>query len=127
MIRRETRQRKTVLDVLRRAGSHPTADVIYGQVREIIPNISKGTVYRNLKILQEDGEIAELSLSGTVNRYEGRKENHYHFRCMRCGDVFDLDEPVDKGLDERVAARTGFEVASHRLEFCGLCRDCRRK
>ena len=91
MIRRETKQRKAILNVLRRTDSHPTADRIYDEVRKVIPNISKGTVYRNLKILREGGKISELNLNGTVSRYEGNNENHYHFRCEKCGRVFDLD------------------------------------
>ena len=126
MKRRETRQRKAILNLLRSADSHPTADRIYGEIRKAIPNISKGTVYRNLKILREKGEISELNLSGTISRYEGRQENHYHFRCDKCGRVFDLDEPVNNELDERVAKRTGFKVTYHQLEFRGLCKDCQQ-
>ncbi len=126
MIRRETKQREAILNVLRQADSHPTADWVYDEVRKAIPNISKGTVYRNLKILRETGEISELNLSGTVRRYEGRPENHYHFRCEKCGRVFDLGEPVNNELDERVAKRTGFKVSYHQLEFRGLCKDCQQ-
>jgi len=127
MIRRDTKQREAILNVLRHADSHPTADWIYGEVRKVVPNISKGTVYRNLKILREMGEISELNLSGTVSRYEGRKENHYHFRCEKCGRIFDLDEPVNNELDERVAKRTGFKISYHQLELRGLCKDCQKK
>jgi Fur family peroxide stress response transcriptional regulator len=127
MAKRDTRQRKAILDVLHRADSHPTADDIYDEVRKIIPNISKGTVYRNLKVLQDTGRISELNLSGTVSRYEGNHENHYHFRCERCGRVFDLEEPVDKSLDKRVEKSTGFKVSYHQLEFRGICKDCRKK
>jgi Fur family peroxide stress response transcriptional regulator len=127
MKRRETRQREAILKALRAVDSHPTADWIYEEVRKVIPRISKGTVYRNLKILYEAGEIAELNLNGTVTRYEGRKDNHYHFRCERCGRVFDMDEPVDTELDKRMAARTGFNISYHQLEFRGLCHDCERQ
>ena len=127
MIRRETKQREAILNVLRGSGSHPTADWVYDEVRKLIPNISKGTVYRNLKILRDIGEIAELNLSGTVSRYEGKQENHYHFRCEKCGQVFDLEEPVNKELDDKVARNTGFKVSCHQLEFRGLCKDCQQK
>ena len=127
MRRRETRQREAILNILRSADSHPTADWIYDEVRKAIPKISKGTVYRNLKILRETGEISELNLSGTVSRFEGRQENHYHFRCEKCGQVFDLDEPVNNELDEKVAKRTGFRISHHQLEFRGLCKDCQQK
>jgi len=126
MIRRETKQRAAILDVLRHSDSHPTADRIYEEVRQVIPSISKGTIYRNLKILQEKGEITELNLGGTASRYEGRREYHYHFRCERCGQVFDVDEPVNREVNYRVAQKTGFKVSYHQLEFRGLCHQCQR-
>ena len=127
MTQRNTRQRDAILNILRHTDSHPTADWVYEQARKIIPNISKGTVYRNLNLLKEAGEISELNLSGTMSRFEGRPENHYHFRCERCGRVFDLDQPVNKDLDNEVATKTGFEVSYHQLEFRGLCHDCQQK
>ncbi len=126
-MRRETRQREAILRVLINTKAHPTADWIYEEVRKEIPNISKGTVYRNLQVLQEDGAVTELNLNGTVSRFEAKQDSHYHFRCERCGRVFDLDEPVNNKLDERVAKRTGFTVSHHQLEFRGLCKDCQRK
>jgi len=126
MLRRDSRQREIILNLLRHTDTHPTADWIYDEVRKVLPKISKGTVYRNLNILQDMGEISALSLSGTATRYEGRQENHYHFRCEKCGKVFDLDEPVNKQLNDKVAKRTGFRVSYHRLEFRGLCKDCQR-
>ena len=125
--RRLTKQREMILRILRNTKAHPTADLIYKEVRKEIPNISKGTVYRNLQILQEDGGITELNLSGTVSRFEIKQESHYHFRCEQCGRVIDLDEPVNNELDERVAKRTGFKVSYHQLGFRGLCKDCQQQ
>ena len=124
---RNTRQKETILNILRGTTSHPTADWMYDEVRKVIPNISKGTVYRNLKILEQTGQISELNLSGTVSRFEGRQDNHYHFRCENCGRVFDVDEAVDTELDRRVAGKTGFKISYHQLEFRGLCHDCQNK
>ncbi len=126
-MRRETKQREAILRYLKKATSHPTADAIYEGVKKEIPKISKGTVYRNLKILQESGQIAELHIEGNTSRYEGRKENHYHFRCESCDKIYDVDEPVDTSLDERLSRKTGFLVSGHQLEFCGLCKDCQNK
>jgi len=123
-MRRETKQRETILKVLRNTKSHPTADQIYDEVRKDIPNISKGTIYRNLQVLQQDGVISVLNINGTQSRYEAKQENHYHFRCERCGRVFDLDEPVIYELDDRVAKKTGFKVSHHQMEFRGLCKEC---
>ena len=123
-MRRETRQRDAILEVLEGVRTHPTADWIYDEVRKKLPRISKGTVYRNLKVLEEEGKITELNLSGTVSRFEVKQDRHYHFRCEKCGRVFDLDVPVEKDLDDRVAASTGLKINCHQLEFRGLCDDC---
>ncbi len=124
MIRRDTRQRKAILTVLRNTRSHPTADQIYDEVRQEMPNISKGTVYRNLQVLRDERAIIELKLNGTLSRYEVKQESHYHFRCEKCGRVSDVDVPVDKDLDHEAENRTGLKISSHQLEFRGLCKEC---
>ncbi len=111
--------------VLMNTTSHPTADAIYEDVRKDIPNISLGTVYRNLRQMKERGDIVELDFCGHLSRYDGNNSPHYHFVCERCGEVFDIDGPVDEELNSKIAARTGFLVKSHCLEFRGLCDKCR--
>jgi Fur family transcriptional regulator, peroxide stress response regulator len=127
MNRRATKQREAILEILKNNRTHPTADDIYDRVRKDIPNISKGTVYRNLQVLREDGAISELTLNGTLGRYEEKQPRHYHFRCEKCGRVRDLDEPVNTEIDRRVSARTGLKVSFHYMEFRGLCKDCQRR
>ncbi len=121
---KKTKQKEAILRTLKNTTSHPTADWIYNKVKKEVPNISLGTIYRNLKLLKERGEILELDLSGTLGRFDAHHENHYHFRCEKCSNVFDIDEPVIEEIDERVERKTGFKVAYHRLEFRGLCSDC---
>jgi len=123
-IHRETRQKEMILLILQGSCEHPTADWIYEQARKKMPRISKGTVYRNLSVLLEEGKISELNLSGTVTRYEIKQKNHYHFRCEQCGKVFDLESPVKEELDRKVEAQTGFRIKYHQLEFRGLCKKC---
>jgi len=123
---RKSKQREAIIRVLRGTHSHPTADWIYEEVRKEIPNISLGTVYRNLKLLRESGEILEIDLSNTLSRFDGNPDNHYHFRCDKCGRIFDIDEPVDREVDERVVRKTGFNIIHHRLEFRGLCKECQK-
>jgi Fur family peroxide stress response transcriptional regulator len=125
-MRRNTKQREAILKTLRKTRSHPTADQIYNDVRNEIPNISKGTIYRNLQVLEEEGAISELGLNGTQSRYEIKQGSHYHFKCEKCGQVFDLDEPVDKEMDERISRKTGFKVNYHQTEFRGICKDCQQ-
>jgi Fur family transcriptional regulator, peroxide stress response regulator len=123
-MRRDTRQRESILKVLRDTRSHPTADQIYEEVRKDITNISKGTIYRNLQVLEETGAISVLNINGPQSRYEVKQESHYHFKCDKCGHVFDLDEPIDTGIDTRVSNKTGFKVSHHQIEFHGLCGEC---
>lgn len=121
---RKSTQKEAILRAVKGTRSHPTADWVYEQVRREIPNVSLGTIYRNLKSLKQEGEILELNFASTVSRFDGVTQNHYHFRCEQCGRIFDLDEPVDETLDDRIAQKTDFVVSNHRLEFCGLCQDC---
>ncbi|MFC1912637.1 transcriptional repressor [Chloroflexota bacterium] len=121
---RKSKQKEVVLEVVKKAHSHPTANWVYEQVKQAIPNISLGTVYRNLKSLKQEGEIQELNFNGAMSRFDGITRNHYHFRCERCGCIFDLDEPVDETLNDRIVQRTDFEVVDHHLEFYGQCQDC---
>jgi len=121
---RKSKQKETIFKVLKEAACHPTTEWVYEQVRREIPNISLGTVYRNLKILKQEGAISKLDLIGTLTRYDDNTQNHYHFRCEQCGYISDLDEPVNKEINDRLTQKTGFKVAHHHLEFRGLCKNC---
>jgi Fur family peroxide stress response transcriptional regulator len=123
---RRTKQREAILKVLRSTTSHPAADWIYSEVRKEIPDISLGTVYRNLKLLRECREILEIDLGSTSSRFNGNPANHYHFRCEKCGRVFDIDEPVDEEINEKISRKTGFKISHHWLEFRGLCKVCQK-
>ena len=121
---RMTRQRKVILEELRNVTTHPSADEIYEMVRRRLPRISLGTVYRNLEILSETGEIQKLELGCTLKRFDGIAENHYHIRCIRCDRV--VDAPVDfhPEIGHELKAATDFKIIGHRLEFIGVCPDC---
>ena len=121
---RKSAQRDKILRVVKNTTAHPGADWVYDQVRKEIPNISMGTVYRNLRLLAQSGEIRQLDIAGSLSRFDGNSDNHYHFRCEKCGRLFDLDEPVDRSIEDRVARKTGFKVTTHHLELIGLCPDC---
>ncbi len=123
---RNTRQKQVIINVLRSTTSHPGAEWVYSEVRKEIPNISLGTVYRNLRQLKESGDILELNCSENITRFDGDTREHYHFVCDRCGRVFDIQETPDKAIEERVARQTGFKVTRHHLELHGLCLDCQR-
>jgi Fur family peroxide stress response transcriptional regulator len=125
---RKTRQRDLILKTLRGTKSHPTADWIYEQVKKKMPNISLGTVYRNLGTLREMGEIMELNYGSKYSRFDGNPKNHYHFVCTVCGAVIDVENcPVDSKLDECVAEENDVEVFFHRAEFYGICSECKNQ
>ena len=121
---RKSRQRDIILRVVKNTKSHPNADWVYDQVRKEIPNISLGTVYRNLKSLAEAGEILQLEIAGHTRRFDGNTESHYHLRCQKCGLMIDLDEPLDRSIEKRIAEKTGFKILRQRVELTGLCTKC---
>ena len=122
---RMTRQRKVILEELRKVTSHPTADEVYRMVRRKLPNISLGTVYRNLEILSASGMIQKLESGGSPRRYDGNPKMHYHLRCIRCGGVEDLPVGSIPAIDRAIRNARGYEILGYRLEFIGLCPKCR--
>jgi Fe2+ or Zn2+ uptake regulation protein len=119
-----TKQRDIILEELRNVTTHPNADEIYHMVRNRIPNVSFGTVYRNLRILKELGEILELDYGKSSSRFDGNPDNHYHFACDVCGSIYDLNVPIKAELDEELSSKTGFKITRHRTEFYGICPNC---
>ncbi|GAW93005.1 Fur family transcriptional regulator [Calderihabitans maritimus] len=122
--KRMTKQKQTILEILRSTTCHPTADWIYEQARKKLPDISLGTVYRNLNVLRDEGEIMELNYGSTFSRFDGNPRNHYHFVCESCGQVYDVDYPVQNQLEKVIEEKTGARVQYHRLEFYGICSAC---
>lgn len=122
---RKTKQREIILDVLKSTNIHPTADWIYEKVREKMPNISLGTVYRNLKILRDMGELIEMDCGGTFSRFDANIKPHYHFTCQMCGKIMDIEEPVHHEIEATIAHKTGFEITHYCMGFFGKCSNCR--
>lgn len=122
---RMTRQKKVIIEVLRSTKCHPTADWIYEEAKKQIPDLSLGTVYRNLNLLKEMGEIMELNYGSTFSRFDGNPKNHYHFHCQECGKIFDLDLVPDPRLVGG-GVIDGHEIKTHRLEFYGVCAECKK-
>ena len=120
-----TDQRRAILKELRRPDQHLTADEVYRRVRQKLPNISLGTVYRNLEILSEAGLIRMLHLGGGQKHYDGGLHRHYHVRCVQCGKTSDI--PADPFPDlDAAAGGHGFKILGHELAFEGLCQECQK-
>ena len=121
---RMTTQRKVILEELRKVDTHPSADEVYEMVRKRLPRISLGTVYRNLEILSERGEIQKLELGCTLKRFDGVADNHYHIRCVDCGRVVDAPADCDIEINHQLKDATNYRIIGHKLEFIGVCPDC---
>lgn len=121
---RNTEQRRVILEELVQVTTHPTANEIYDMVRKRLPRISLGTVYRNLEILSQRGKIKTIELAGTEKRFDGRTDNHYHIRCLKCGKVDDVPIRTIPHIDEALKGKTDYRILGHRLEFVGECENC---
>jgi Fur family peroxide stress response transcriptional regulator len=124
---RLTGPRRVVLEVVRGTDSHPTAERVHEMVRRRLPRVSLGTVYRNLRLLVEQGLVKELP--GPHARFDGNLSEHHHFTCLDCGRIVDVagtvTEPHARALCSRVAAEAGLHVSHHRIDFYGRCAECR--
>ena len=119
--KRYSRQRELIYQSLCASTEHPTAEMVYRMLKPDNPSLSLGTVYRNLNLLSAEGLIVRMPFP--VERYDADVSPHPHFACRKCGQVHDLDLPYDHQLD-RLAARSGDEVAGHSILFTGLCAQC---
>ena len=131
IIHRSTLQRQIILEEVKRLTTHPTADDIYEKVKARLPHISLGTVYRNLDVLAANGDIVKLAPGRTQMRFDGNLESHYHMTCIHCGRIEDLplsasDNPVDI-LEKMTSHLTKYGVFGHKLEFVGICEECKSK
>jgi Fur family ferric uptake transcriptional regulator len=124
---RMTRQRTIILEELRKARRHPAADEIYSRVRQRLPRISLGTVYRNLDVLAKAGLIAKLEIAGGPKRYDARVEEHCHIRCVDCGRIEDFYVAPGTEFEEGPSNRTGYRITGHHIEFTGVCPKCENR
>lgn len=122
-----SRQRELIYTYLMSTKAHPTAETVYTAVKEQCPNISLGTVYRNLAFLEQQGKIIKLSMGEESERFDADTSRHYHFRCRCCGSVSDLKMMSLKHIE--VVAGEHFDgiIEDHMAYFTGICPECRSK
>ena len=121
---KRSKQRDAILEYLKSTTCHPTADTVYENVKEKFPNISLGTVYRNLNLLAECHQILKLTGDGGSDRFDATTEPHYHVRCVDCGEVLDIHmEPL---THINVLAEASFDgkILEHSIFFKGKCKKC---
>ena len=121
---RQSKHRESILELLRSTSKHPTADWIYEQLKKEFPQLSLGTVYRNLTMLIDMGLAKKIHFGSTFDRFEANIEPHYHLICESCGKILDFEMPVYTELNSQANQLTGFTIHHHKLEFFGVCDDC---
>lgn len=118
----KSKQREAILEVLRSTTSHPTAEWVYEKTREIIPNISLGTVYRNLAQLEKNAEIIKVPGIFEKDRYDGNPVRHTHFICKSCRAVIDVEIKADMSV--LLEPIEGMEVHDYSIVLSGICDKC---
>ncbi len=119
MQRRNTNQRKVIYEIVKNTDIHPTADWVYERARAVIPNISLGTVYRNLKLLTEEGYLIEIE-DGKQSRFDAKLEKHFHLKCNVCRNIYDVD--FDKL--NIIINDSSFIVYNVKVMIEGICHKC---
>lgn len=119
-------QRDLIKENLISRYDHPTADMVYQSIQQQLPNISLGTVYRNLRFLVENGDAISLKLGDGREHFDGHLQPHYHFICSECGGIDDIfmDEIP---ICSQAAKHCSGEIQGHCTYFYGLCKNCRPK
>ena len=126
-LRRFSRQRQMELDVVKNRTKHPTADKVYEILKKDHPEISLGTVYRNLNLLAEMGEISRVETSSVKDHFDGNQHPHAHFVCRKCGGVFDLNLDISQLLQSAKGVEGSFQVEDCKVLVQGVCEDCLKK
>ena len=121
--KRYSRQREAILQNLQSRTDHPSADMVYESIRQRIPNISLGTVYRNLHSLSENGSILRFTVEGK-ERFDGNITPHIHFVCNQCGTIHDAFDTCVDDFIAQVSALLGCTVNGANLVFQGKCSIC---
>ncbi len=127
IIFRKSKQRNRILELLSSTGTHPTADWIYDKLKKEFPRLSLGTVYRNLSTLVEQGLVKKIHFGSTFDRFEANTQPHYHLICESCGKILDFEMPIYDDLNTQAKRLTNFIIHHHKLEFFGMCEDCKNE
>jgi len=122
---KQFRKRNAILAYLRMTNAHPSAETIFTDLKAQIPDLSMGTVYRNLNLFKQQGLVNSVATVNGVERFDGNTDSHVHFICAGCNAVLDLmDLQIPETLQEAAAQCSGGRVDECQLSFNGLCREC---
>lgn len=122
-----SRQRELIWNYLNSTTEHPTADMVYANVQKTFPNISLGTVYRNLNFLVRKGKAVKIDCGDASERFDGRTDMHYHFICVECNCVSDLSLESIEHINTLAANGFDGDIFGHKTYFYGKCPKCKAK
>ncbi|MGA1796164.1 MAG: Fur family transcriptional regulator [bacterium] len=123
-----TPQRLAIIRILSKSEGHPSVEEIYGQLQQDFPGISQATIYRNILLMKSLGEVLELGFPDGSNRYDGiNPYPHPHIICIKCKRIIDPDLASLQDMTREIIEESGFEVITYRLDFFGICPECRSK
>lgn len=123
---KRSKQRDAIIDVLKNTKVHPTADWVYSEVRKSIPNISLGTVYRNLSKLSTEKTIVKLGIGTSVEHFDGNPDPHYHVMCTECGSISDIEAQPLRELNSWAENLFNGKIYKHSAVFFGICAECNK-
>lgn len=121
---RYSKQREAILHILKNTKSHPTAAWVYDRMREQMPNVSLGTVYRNLRKLTEEGTIISFTPGDGVERFDADTAPHHHLKCEQCGAVVDLPFVPADSITAQIEEISDCRITGSDLMFFGICGGC---
>ena len=125
-VRKFSRKREAILQCVRGTTCHPAAEWVYARLKPEIPDLSLGTVYRNLAMFKQEGDIISVGTVGGLERFDGNTTPHAHFICTRCCGVYDVpQEPLPEPFLASAAQATGGEIRSYQLSYYGVCENCK--
>ena len=119
---RFSKQRDLILNIVQGTRSHPTADWVYGEVRRELPNVSLGTVYRNLGQLVDNKSLLAININGTIH-YDAFLDDHQHFQCKTCNNIYDIDISI-KDFVSQIESKTNHKIDRCQIHLVGICKDC---
>ena len=119
-----SRQRESIEAFLKTRYDHPTADTVYQYIKEEYPNISLGTVYRNLSLLTSLGRLQVINCGDGVEHFDADISSHYHFRCKSCGCLLDMKAEFNDEINKLASEQSEYIITGHSLVFEGFCKNC---
>ncbi len=118
-----SKQRELIFNAVKKHKVHPTADMIYSVLKTENPNLSLGTVYRNLNQLSDNGDIIKVKIPGGADRFDCTVHEHYHFVCESCGKILDIEKEMV--FDDLNKVIDGNEITACEICLKGICKDCK--